>query len=382
MIETILENIKNDLKILNKFIYDNPELGNKEVQSSKAIMDLLRKHNFEVNEAYLGIQTAFKAVYDSQKSGVHIGLMCEYDALPEIGHGCGHNMIGTLGAGTGIVLKALADQYGGKITVLGTPAEETNGAKVDMANADTFDDIDVAMIAHPSSVNVVEIKSLAMEAIEFVFQGRTAHAASCPERGINALDAVISTFNSINALREHVKSSTRIHGIITEGGLAANIVPERAVAQFYVRSPKKAYLQEVVEKVKNCARGAALSTGAQLEISNYEKSYDDFVNNPSFNHLITEHMVLNGFGPIQASEGMGSIDAGNVSHVCPTIHPLFKICDSDIIGHSRAFADVSITDPALESMYRIILALAGAGLDLMKDEILLKLIKSDHQKYQ
>lgn len=377
-IKQTIKDIFPELVELNEYIYKHPELGHKEEKACKAHVNMLRKYGFDVEEHFIGIQTAFKATYDSKITGPTIAVMCEYDALPGIGHGCGHNMIGTVGTGVGIVLKSYMETIGGKIIVLGTPAEETDGAKVDMADQGVFDHVDIAMMAHPSSKTYVSIESLAMEAIEFEFLGKAAHAAAAPEKGINALDAVISTFNNINALREHITSTTRIHGIIKEGGVAANIVPERAVAHFYVRATTKTYLKEVIEKVKNCARGAALATGAELNIRNYEKSYDNFVKNKTFNNIIKKNFVSYGFGPIEErTSNLGSLDAGNVSQVCPTVHPMFSITEVNIPGHTRKFGEATVTPYALEKMKDVIGALVQSGLDIINDNELLSAIQKE-----
>lgn len=376
-----IEEIFSELVELNEYIYLHPELGLKEEKACQAHVAILRKYGFDVKEHFLGIQTAFRATYDSKKTGPTIAIMAEYDALPDIGHGCGHNMIGTVSTGVGIVLKSCMETLGGKVIVLGTPAEETDGAKVDMAEQGVFDDIDVAMMAHPSSETSISVESLAMEAIEFEFIGKAAHAAAMPEKGINALDAVIGTFNNINALREHITSSTRIHGIIKEGGVAANIVPERAVAHFYVRATTKTYLKEVIEKVKNCARGAALATGAELSIRNYEKSYDNFVKNNNFNKIIEKNFNVYGMGPIKESSiNLGSLDAGNVSQVCPTIHPMFSITETDIPVHTRAFAEATLTPYAIEKMKTVIGALTQTGVAIIKNKDLLQAIKKEYNK--
>lgn len=371
-VNKILEEIYPELVEMNQYIYDNPELGNEEFLASKAHMDLLKTYDFDIEEKYLGIETAFKAKYQSDKPGPTIAVMGEYDALPDIGHGCGHNMIGTVADGVGIILRQMVDDIGGEVWVLGTPAEETNGAKVDMADQGIFKEVDIALMAHPSDQTHVEIRSLAMEAIEFKFKGKTAHAAASPEKGINALDAVISTFNSINALREHVTSTTRIHGIITEGGVAANIVPELAVAEFYVRATTKTYLTEVVEKVKNCAKAAALATGATLAIRNYEKSYDNFVSNSVLNGVLEKHMMDAGMTVNKDVKALGSLDAGNVSQLCPVVHPMFEITKAPIAGHTRDFADATLTPYALEQMKKIIVALANTGIQIIEQPQLLK----------
>ncbi len=375
-IDKIITSIYDELIHVNQYIYDNPELGNEEFKACKIHTNLLKKYDFHVEKAYMDIETAYRAVYDSKKEGPTIGFMSEYDALPDIGHGCGHNLIGSVSLGSAITLSKLVDTIGGKVVVLGTPAEEINGAKVDMAAADVFDDIDVVLMAHPADRSRVSIESLAMEAIQFEFIGKTAHAAACPEKGINALDAVISTFNSINALREHVTSDTRIHGIITKGGAAANIVPELAVAQFYVRATTKTYLNEVVEKVKNCAKGAALATGATLKISNYEKSYDNFVRNNVFNQLIEDSFIRNGIKNMATGKAnLGSLDAGNVSQVCPVVHPMFSISNDEVIIHSREFANLTVEDFALDSMRRVIKSFVEVSVNMIDDQNIIKDIK-------
>ncbi len=376
-INSITHSILNDLKKLNEFIYHNPELGNEEFKSSKAHIEILRNYGFHVEEEYLGIKTGFKAYYDSKKHGPTVCYLSEYDALPGIGHGCGHNLLGTTNTGAGIVLKHLLDEIGGKVVVLGTPAEETNGAKVIMVEKGAFHGIDVAMLAHPSSTYIKSGTSLAMEAIQFTFKGKASHAASDPDKGINALDGVIMTFNSINALREHILPSSRIHGVITEGGKAANIVPDLAIAQFYVRTETKSYLQELTEKVKNCARGAALATGTTLEISNYELGYDDLVTNETLSEIFSQNLKSQGVeNSHKKKQSFGSLDMGNVSHLCPAIHPYFGICDDESIApHTEEFRDATLTDKAYKNMVITINALVNTGAKVIQDKDLLEKIK-------
>lgn len=374
----LIEELKNEFIQLSEYIYNNPEMGYEEVKSSKAHIELLKKHGFNVEEGYMGMKTAFRAEFASSKPGPTIGYLSEYDALPEIGHGCGHNLLGATSTGAGIVLSKLLNEVGGKVVVFGTPAEETSGAKVDMANKGAFDDIDVAMLAHPGDAHHKSGASLAMEAIQFTFKGKTAHAAAYPEKGINALDAVINTFNNINALREHIRSDARIHGVIVEGGKAANIVPDLAIAQFYVRATTKKYLEELSEKVKNCARGASLAAGTELEITNYEASYDNLVTNKTLSETYCKRLKDMGVTEIhEARQSFGSLDMGNVSHVCPSIHPYFKISDDEIIAHTREFASASTTPIAYENMCKTIGALVLTAIDVIKDKKLLEDIKKE-----
>jgi len=375
-----IEQIKEQLIELSEYIYANPELGYEEFKASKAHVDLLVKHGFTVETGYLGIETAFRATYDSGKEGPAIGFMSEYDALPGVGHGCGHNLLGTTNTGAGIVLSKLLKELKGKVVVFGTPAEETSGAKVEMADRGAFNDIDVVMEVHPGSYHFKSGNSLALEAVQFKFTGKAAHAAAYPEKGINALDAAINTFVGINALRQHILPDSRIHGVITEGGKAANIVPDLAIAQFYVRAGKKTYLKELVEKVKNCARGAAMAAGAGIEISNYEASYDNLVTNQTLSAAYCRSLLNMGVKEIrEPKESYGSLDVGNVSQLVPTIHPYFGICEEDIPAHTREFADATRTPMAFGSMSQTIGALVLTAIELMTDDSLLQSIRKEFQ---
>ncbi|MBC5625553.1 M20 family metallopeptidase [Clostridium sp. NSJ-49] len=364
--------IKERLCEISDYIYENPELGNEEYKAVEVLTKLLKEHNFSVEEKYLDMDTAFKATFDSGKPGLTVGYLCEYDALPGIGHGCGHNMIGTISAGAGIALSKIIDQVGGKIIVYGTPAEETNGAKVIMVEKGAFDELDCAMMVHPNDKTYASGTSSALYPIQFTFKGKTAHAASCPEQGINALNAVIQLFNGIDALRQHVTKDVLMHGIITEGGVAANIVPERAVAQFYIRAAKKATVTEVLEKVKNIARGAALMTGCELEMDRYELPYDDLNTNEVLSEAFNENLRSLGITEIHAPKtGGGSSDIGNVSYVTPTIHPYISISNCEIRGHSRELAKATTESLGHERLLTAVLALAYTGYDVLTKKVIL-----------
>jgi amidohydrolase len=375
-----LSKIKEDMVNINDFMYHNPELGNEEHKAVEKLTNFLEKHNFNIEIGIADIPTAFRAIYESKVPGPTIAYLCEYDALPQIGHGCGHNMIGTMSAGAAIALSKISDKIGGKIIVLGTPAEETDGGKVYMVEKGMFDEIDVAMILHPGSESTKSGESLAMDAIQFEFSGKASHAAAYPEEGINALDGVIQTFNGINALRQHIKSDVRIHGIVKEGGVAANIVPDYAVAQFYVRAKERKYLDEVVEKVKNVAKGASLMTGATLEISNYEISYDNLKTNETLSKVFTENLKKSGVNEIkEPRSSFGSIDMGNVSLVVPSIHPYIGLDCPDIASHSREMADMTVTDIGHERLIQGAAALAFTGYDIISNENLLNSIKEEFE---
>ena len=363
------QEIHEKLCEISDYIYANPELGNEEYKSSKVLIDFLEEHDFEVEKGLCNIETSFRAIYDSKKEGPTIGYLCEYDALPEIGHGCGHNMIGTMSAGAGVVLSKIIDEVGGKIIVYGTPAEETNGAKVIFAEEGIFDELDVAMMVHPGDVSAKSGKSMALYPLQFTYKGKTAHAASCPEDGINALNSVIQLFNGIDALRQHVTPDVRMHGIITNGGVAANIVPGEATAQFYFRADKKETVEDLLVKVKSIAQGAALMTGATLEMSRYELPNDNLVTNENLSEAFTENLKALGITDIQESRQNGSSDIGNVSHKTPTIHPYLAITNCPVTSHSVKMAEATTTDLAHERLLIGALALAYTGYDVLTNKV-------------
>lgn len=361
--------IHKELCEISDFIYHNPELGNEEYKAVEKFTSFLQEHDFDIETEFLGIKTAFRATYDSNKEGPIIGYLCEYDALPEIGHGCGHNMIGAMSVGAGVILSKVLNEIGGKIIVYGTPAEETNGAKVIFAEQGVFDELDVAMMVHPSDKTIESGTSMALYPLQFTYTGKTAHAASCPQEGINALNSVIQLFNGIDALRQHVTPDVRIHGIITNGGVAANIVPDKAVAQFYFRAATKETLDDILLKVKNIAQGAALMTGSTLEMTRYELPNDNLKTNKSLSKAFSKNLRTLGIKDIYTAKDTGSSDIGNVSHKTPTIHPYIGISNCNVTGHSVNMADATITPFAHERLLIGTLALAYTGYDVLMSKV-------------
>ena len=283
--------------------------------------------------------------------------------------------------GAGILLKDFVDEFGGTVYVYGTPAEETLGAKVDMAEAGCFDNIDAAMLSHPTGKSHERSgTSQAMEALQYTFKGKTAQAAGDPYNGINALDGVIQFFNSVNALRQQTKESARIHGIISNGGEAANIIPDLAVANFYVREATTKEMVKLSERVKNCAKGAALATGTELKIENYEYTFKHLVTNETLSDVYVKNLKLQGIEDIPVSKPSGSSDCGDVSHHCPTIHSYFPISKCELTGHSIEFAKASISEEAYKGMKEAVLALAMTGKDILSDKELLNKIKLEFEK--
>lgn len=374
----LFENYKNEFVELNEYLYNNPELGLQEFKACAAHTAILEKYGFNVTKNFAGLETAFQASFKNSTEGPRIAILAEYDALPGIGHGCGHNIFGVTSIATGILIKELMKNIPGEILVIGTPAEETNGAKVDMAQKGVFNNIDVAMAVHPSGeAHYRSGVSQAMEALQFTFKGKTAHASGAPHEGINALDGVLMLFNSVNALRQQTLETARVHGIITKGGEAANIIPDLAVANFYVRAKSLEYLKGFVERVKNCAKGAALATGTTLEITNYETSFANLVTNNKLSETYEKNLKSLGVTDIRDKESHGSTDMGDVSHCCPTIHPYFPLTTSHLTGHSVEFASASIAPDAYKGMKEATLAMALTALELFENKELLNEIKEE-----
>lgn len=378
-IQNIIKDLRPELQGLSEYIYEHPELGHVEFLSSKAHVELLKKHGFEVEYPYLEVETAFRAVYKGKKEGPTIAYLSEYDALPGIGHGCGHNLLGSTDTGAGIALSKLVDEIGGRVVVLGTPAEETNGDKVTMAAADTFDDIDVAFCTHPSDGYYTSGTSMAMEAIEFRFYGKTAHAAAAPFEGLNALDACLNTFNNINSFRQQMHPSARVHGVIKDGGEAANIIPEYTRAEFYVRAMDMPYLNELREKVIKCAEAGAMAAGCTMEWDYYEASYQNLVTNETLSKRYNQNMKLLGV-KMQEEErdSMGSMDMGNVSQVVPAINPYFEITNEKTVSaHTIEFRECTRTEEAYKGMENTIAAFTQTAIDLITDSTLLESVKEE-----
>ena len=325
-IQERVEAIRPEIRAVAHQIHEDPELGLQEFHAVAALTELLEKHGFAIEKNVCGLETAFIASYKGAKPGPVIGFLAEYDALKGMGHACGHNMIGALACCNAIALKDAVDEYGGEVQVIGAPAEETAGGKVNLAEAGRYDGLAVAMMAHPYNRHAASGTMSAIDSQRFEFFGKAAHAGGAPFEGINALNGVLETFSQINALRQHITPDAKISGIITNGGKAANIVPDYASAEFYIRANSSAYLRGLSEKVKNCARGAALGTGTRLEITNFEGWYDDLHTNRTLCERAVKYTkefgVTQGMEPYNAT---GSSDIGNVSYRCPSIHQWFDV---------------------------------------------------------
>jgi len=355
----------HQLSELSLKIHANPELGFKEVRAADWLIRYLEENSFSIERGICELPTAFRASYGQGKPA--IAILAEYDALPDLGHACGHNLIATCSVGAGIASKPGIDQFGGSILVIGTPAEELYGGKVIMANRGAFNDLDIAMIVHPETRDSATTQALACQTLEVEFLGKAAHAAAQPEIGINALEAMLQSFAAINSLRQHIKSTARIHGIITDGGEAANIVPAHSAGNFIVRAKDDAYLDELKQKVLNCFVGASTASGARLEYKWSEVRYAPMRNNLILAQLFTQNMQSLGRRVTLSDpgNGFGSTDMGNVSQLVPSIHSHIGIAEKEISIHSPQFASAAASEAGIKGMLDAAKSLAMTVVDLL-----------------
>ena len=359
-----------------KQMYDNPEIGNQEFESMKLLAGMLEEQGFATETGFV-VPTGFIGKYDSGKPGPTIAYLCEYDALPEVGHGCGHNLIAGIGVGAGVALKSVIDEMGGQVWVVGTPAEENFGGKVSMADAGVFDNVDVAMMIHPGTQNGLGGRTNALNPVKFEFFGKNAHGCR-PQEGKSALDAAVLTFTNINFLRQFCLPNTFIHGIFRDGGLAANVIPAYASLEYYFRGTTMAYVKELTEKAIKCAEGACAATGTTFKTSIYECPYDDVVINYTLCDMLKEQYEALGLTDIQPVKEApaGSSDIGSVSYRCPALHGNIKIAEKDVAGHSRELAAATISPEGRQALLNGATALAVLGTELItKPELLAKVKK-------
>jgi amidohydrolase len=366
-IVSAVETRRDELIGIADALHANPEIAFEEFESAALLSDTLEKNGFAVERAVAGLETAFVATLEGQAGGPTVAILAEYDALPGLGHACGHNLIGAAAVGAGLALKEVLPELAGTVSVVGTPAEEGGGGKAYMVDAGVFKGVDAAMMIHPSSKNLTRRTSLTSYKISIEFFGKAAHAAAKPDEGVNALDALIQTYNGINAMRQHLRDDARVHGVITHGGEAPNIVPDYAAARFYVRATDTPYATEVVEKLRACAEGAALATGARLEFKEYAPRYDNRLPNPRMSDLAEANMAALGLELAEPDERMGSSDMGNVSHVVPSIHPYVAIGPEDMGGHTTEFNAAAGSPAGHEGMVSGAKLLAMTAVDLLAE---------------
>jgi amidohydrolase len=382
-ISASIDSYSQQLCELSRKIHDNPELGFHEEKAAGWLTGFLENQGFKIERGVFGLKTAFRASFG--KGQPVIALLAEYDALPELGHACGHNIIAASSTGAGVASKIAVDQFGGKVVVIGTPAEELYGGKVTMAQNGAFSGLDAAMMVHPGGHDSVVTEALACQGLSIEFFGKASHAAGRPEAGINALEAMIQSFNAINSLRQHIRSKARIHGIITDGGQAANVVPAHSAGSFLVRATDETYLEELKKKVLNCFIGAALATGAKLKYKWDELCYAPMLNNLTLGKLYLENMRTLGRRTkmVDLDKSFGSTDFGNVSQLIPGIHASVSITSrKGIVTHSPQFAEAAISEKGLRAMLDAAKALSMTVADLLADPSLVAKAKTEFCKHK
>lgn len=371
-----IDSIYDELKDMKTFIFEHPEIALEERESSRYMCDYFARNGFEVERGIAGLETAFIAK-KKNGSGRRVCLMAEYDALPGAGHACGHHLIGTACAGAAMGLAAALDAgLEGEVVVIGSPAEETGDGKPVLVDAGFYDGFDAAMSLHPSNANIFKPEWIAIGGIDFSFRGKASHAGSNPDLGVNALDALYLFYGGFSVLRQQLRDGSRIHGIIMNGGTAANIIPDFGSIRLEFRSPDPDYFNEIVQKVIRCAEGAALATGCELEYHHYEPTCHGVKHNETLLAEYASQMAEVGLYD-DGTKIIGSTDVGNVSRVAPTIHPLFKIMDLDYNIHTPQFKDCAATDEAFDRMLVGSKVMAKTLLRVLEDDVLAAAIKAE-----
>ncbi|GMQ94619.1 MAG: M20 family metallopeptidase [Acidimicrobiia bacterium] len=362
---------ENELRALSKWMYANPELGYQEYETSRKYVDMLAAGGFDVEYPVYGLDTAFAARIGA--SGPEVIICAEMDALPEVGHACGHNIIGTASIGAGLALAPMVDELGIRLTVLGTPAEEAFGGKVDLIEAGAYEGAAAAMMIHPATKDLVDPEFLAVAHIDVEFFGHETHASGAPDLGINALDAAVQAYVNVSTLRQQLKDSDRVHGIITHGGAAPNIIPAYTAMSWYIRAATDERLDELYPKVIQCFEAAALATGCSVEIKEMGHRYKDMISNSVLVGLYQENSERAGRKMNRVAdlprETSGSTDMGNVSHEVPSIHPVLDLHCYPIVNHQKEFASHTLSDDGERAIADGALAMAWTIIDLAEGDL-------------
>lgn len=371
-----MESIREEIINLSMDIYNNPEIAMKEYESSKKLANYLKEKGFEVEENLEGMETAFKATIKNGE-GPKIALCAEYDALP-YGHACGHHLICATSIAAGIGIAEALKKYNGEISIIGTPAEEIGEGKPYLIEKGVFDNYDLAMMVHPYSETCIEPLVTTIGGYDFTFVGKTSHAGAKPYEGVNALDAVVSFYNNISMLRQQLKDGTRIHGIILEGGDTANSIPDRCKMRYEIRTIETDYYNEVVEKVINCAKGAALATGCELEYNQFERVCLGLKRNKTLADIFRSKMSE--FGIVESPKQLcgGSTDMGDVSHIVPSIHAMVKFVKKNEDVHTKEFLAASIEPYAFDKLINSAKTLAMTGLEVLENPQLVDEMKKEY----
>ncbi|WP_312421530.1 M20 family metallopeptidase [Anaerospora hongkongensis] len=370
-----IDKIKDELLTISHYLCNNPEVGFQEYKAAQALTDSLRNANFKVESGVCCLETAFIGSYGQGMPT--IAFVAEYDALPMIGHACGHNLIASAALGAAIGLsKVMGDKLCGTVKVIGTPAEENGSGKIVMLQKGAFVGVDVAMMLHPNTCSMADDISYATRKVEFTFHGRAAHAAVSPWSGTNALNGVIQMFNLVDSMRLHVKDYARIHGIITDGGVATNIIPETAQAVFSIRALNSDYLEELVAIVRRCAQGAAIGTGTTFTDRVLGSGCLEVRNNKILVNLLQSNFTQLGEPIVERafSQGIGATDMGNVTHEIPAIHGNIGLGEG-LVLHTKEFAEKAASPAGDKAIITAAKVMAMTAVDILADPTILCDIK-------
>ena len=362
--------VEHELRDISKWMHDNPETAYEEFESSRRLAGFLDDRGFDVAYPAYGLNTAFEA---NRGSGGHqVVICCEYDALPGVGHACGHNIIATSSLGAGVAVADMADDLGIRLTVLGTPAEEKGGGKIDLIEAGAFAEASAAMLIHPSGRNLADPRLLAAQGLTVEYHGRESHAAATPHVGINALDAFVHAYNGVSVLRQQFQSGDRVHGVIEAGGVAPNVIPAYTRSRWIIRAETAERFEKLKERVLACFESAARATGCRMDVTPEGEPFMDLISDPTLTGLFAANSVLIGREmptheelrePVYASS-----DMGNVSHVVPSIHPSIRI-ETDAVNHQPEFATATITPSGQKAIRDGALAMAYTIIDMAEQDV-------------
>ncbi len=380
-IGTEIDSLADDLFTISDFLLTNPETAYKEFKARDYLSSFLEEKGFEVEKEIGGVETAFLArPAGCGQTRPTVALLAEYDALPKIGHGCGHNMIAAASLGAAMVLRQILGVKAGGIVLVGTPAEEGGGGKILLAEAGVFEKIDAAMMFHPSSSNIPGKGMLGRIKFKVEFFGRTAHASGSPDRGVNALDALVLAYSNINAFRQHLRPDGRIHGVITHGGEQPNIIPDYAAGLFYVRGASRSYRDELLDRVRKCCEGAALAMGCEFNLEILQPVVDPMKRNPALEAAFKDNMMELGIEIDGDSGRRGSSDMGNLSHYLPTIHPWLAIVGPETACHTAEFRDATVSSRGRKTLLDAAKMLAMTGWDFLNLPDLRKRVEEDFSR--
>jgi amidohydrolase len=377
-----VDSLAGDLFAVSEFLYKNPEVGYQEFKACEFLSRFMEERGFKTERGIGGVQTAFLARPAQHPQGRPcVAFLAEYDALPGVGHGCGHNLIAAASVGAALGVGRHLDGLAGTLALVGTPAEEGGGGKILLAEAGVFSEMDAAMMCHPSRINRPGEEMFGRVKFKAEFFGQAAHASVSPDRGINALDAMVAAYNNISMLRQQIRPDARIHGIITHGGDAPNIIPQYTAGLFYVRAATRKYRDEVYQKVERCIEAAAVATGASYKIEIGQPTFDPIKRNPALEAAVRANMEALGVSVDPDDGRRGSSDIGNLSFYLPAIHPSVAIVDPEVPGHSQVFAEATMTPRGKDALLKAAKFLAMTGYDFLASvELREKVRETLHKK--